>query len=104
MIRLKHSQLGLTAEIKKGFSWTTLFFGVFVPLFRGMIGYAGIMFLANICTIGLAGLYFPFVINKAQAKILIEKGYKPASYEDAKLLENLGIGYRSEQVTEQIAA
>jgi hypothetical protein len=34
-IQLKHKDSGLLKEPKIGFSWTTLFFGLFVPLFRG---------------------------------------------------------------------
>lgn len=104
MIRLKHSLNGLTLEVKTGFSWTSFFFGAFVPLFRGMYGYAGIMFLAAICTFGLSALYFPFVINKAQVKSLLEKGYKPASYEDARKIEALQIGYTTEESATPMAA
>lgn len=104
MIRMKHSLNGLTVEVKTGFSWTTFFFGTFVPLFRGMYGYAAIVFLCSVCTFGLSGFYFPFVINKAQVKSLLENGYKPASYEDARNIEALRVGYTIEESATPMAA
>lgn len=104
MIRLKNSQNGLSVEVQTGFSWTSFFFGFLVPLFRGMYGYAGIVAVASIFTLGFSSLYFPFVINKAQVKMLLEKGYKPASLEDAKQIEALQIGYIAEEVHARIAA
>lgn len=35
-IVLRHES-GLVKEVKKGFSWTFLFFGLFVPLVRGVL-------------------------------------------------------------------
>jgi hypothetical protein len=37
---IKHNQSGLVKKGYFGFSWTYLFFGWFVPLFRGELGVA----------------------------------------------------------------
>ena len=39
---------GLRKEVKVGFSWTVFFFGLFVPLFRGDLKWAAIMFFGTI--------------------------------------------------------
>jgi hypothetical protein len=74
-ITLKHSS-GLTKEVKKGFSWTMLFFGVFVPLIRGDIKWFVISFVLAFLTFGLSWLLLPFFYNDLYIKDLIEKGWK----------------------------
>lgn len=93
MIRMKHPSTGLMVEAPTGFSWTTFFFGGFVPLFRGMYAYCGIWILASVFTLGLASFVVPFLINKHYVKFLIEKGYKPSSQDDTSAVLNLEIGY-----------
>ena len=71
--------LGGYKEIKEapvGFSWTMLFFGVFVPLFRGDWKWAAITLLAAFITSGLSWFIFPFFYNKFYLKDLIKQGYK----------------------------
>lgn len=84
VIQLKHSATGLTKDGFYGFSWTTLFFGPFVPLFRGdfltFLGYLAIVMLIGLITAGIGG-YFCFIIwaffyNGYYTKKLIENGYK----------------------------
>ena len=83
---LKHES-GVTKKVKKGFSWTVLFFGLFVPLIRGDLKWALIMFLlqllAGYFTFGLGSfvvsLIFGFVYNKVYIKDLLEKGYQPSN-------------------------
>ena len=87
---LKH-ELGMIKTVKKGFSWTVFFFGFFVPLIRGDLKWALIMFLTQFLaasvTMGLgvwiASLIFAFFYNKLYIKDLLEKGYRPtAGYEE----------------------
>lgn len=72
------NDLGLIKNIKIGFSWTTFFFGFFVPLVRGDWKWFLIMVIAGIITAGLANLVFCFIYNKIYINDLLEKGFKPA--------------------------
>ena len=62
--------------ITTGFSFTVLFFGAFVPIFRG----DGIGFLIQLglafVTMGLSWLVIPFTYNKAYEERLRDKGWK----------------------------
>lgn len=60
-----------------GFSWTTLFFGLFPALFRGHVLAALVMFVLALCTFGLSWLVFPFVYNKWHWNWLSHKGFIP---------------------------
>ncbi len=77
-VRLQHAQAGLQKEVKVGFSWTTLFFGLFPALFRGDLKWAAIMLVVAIVTFGTSWFVFPFVYNKIYVKGLLESGYAPA--------------------------
>lgn len=69
-----------TKEIKEapiGFSWTTLFFGIFVPLLRGDIKWFIISLALAFFTFGISWLIFPFLYNKQYVKDLVSKGYIP---------------------------
>ena len=74
MYTLKNKD-GVTKEVKKGFSWTMLFFGVFVPLVRGDWKWFLISLLAGLVTCGISWLIFPFFYNKIYLNELLEKGY-----------------------------
>ena len=88
-IRVKNN-IGKTKEIKIGFSWSTFFFGVFVPLFRGdwkwfliIIGIdlaltiTGLIFIMPLLMLGLAFFY-----NRLYAKDLYNKGYRGLTTEE----------------------
>jgi hypothetical protein len=90
-VTLQHSQTGLQKTVKIGFSWTTLFFGLFPALFRGDIKWAVIMLILAIVTFGIAWLVFPFVYNKIYIKGLMEKGYVPADEATRTTLAQRGI-------------
>jgi hypothetical protein len=69
-----------TRQVKQrkiGFSWTTLFFGWFVPLFRGDWKWCIIMFLLGFVSFGVSSIVFAFLYNKIHMNDLIEQGYKP---------------------------
>jgi len=92
----EHPVTGELKEAPLGFSWTTLIFGVFVPLIRGDWKWAIIMLLVGLVTLGISLLVFPliyyelvslvtlgiswivfaFIYNKLWAKELVTKGFK----------------------------
>lgn len=83
-VTLKHDS-GMIKKVKKGFSWTFFFFGLFVPLIRGDLKWTVIMFLlqslVGALTFGIGAfvvsLIFAFIYNKIYIKGLLEKGYRP---------------------------
>ena len=90
-VSLRNS-VGLTKEVKIGFSWTGLFFGIFVPMVRGDWAGFFIWLLVDLLTCGLGWLVFPFVYNKTYTQRLIEKrGYLPTTENDMRFLNSKGI-------------
>jgi hypothetical protein len=74
-LRLVHSATGEVKEAPVGFSWTNLFFGFFVPLFRGhLLNAVGQVILACM-TMGLTLLIVPFFYNKMYIDYLVKHGY-----------------------------
>lgn len=57
-VYLKNS-VGVTKHVKLGFSWTMLFFGFFVPLFRGDFKWTLISLVLSFVTCGLAWFVLP---------------------------------------------
>ena len=70
------NEIGQVKIVKEGFSWTMLFFGIFVPLYRGDWKWFLIILIANIFTYGWASVVFAFIYNKIYINDLLEKGYK----------------------------
>lgn len=75
MITLKN-EYGVVKRVKHGFSWTMLFFGVFVPLLRGDLKWFIISFALAFFTFGFSWLVMPFIYNKQYLEDLLNKGYK----------------------------
>lgn len=75
MYKLRNDN-GVTKEVKKGFSWTMLFFGIFVPLVRGDWKWGLISIVLAPITFGISWLVFPFIYNKLYLNDLLNKGYK----------------------------
>ena len=65
-------QKGLKKQVKQGFSFTTLFFGIFVPITRGMWPQV----LITLLTFGLANWYYMFKINEIYLERLVESGWE----------------------------
>ena len=88
-IRVKNA-IDKAKEVKLGFSWTTLFFGALVPLFRLDFKYYAIMLAANFLLAvtdlyelsPIATLAFAFFYNKLYAKDLYKKGYRGLTKEE----------------------
>lgn len=91
-VSLKNSNTGMLKRTKLGFSWTGLFFGVFVPMVRGDWKGFFIWLIVDIVTVGLGWLIFPFVYNKSYIKRLInDKGFLPLSESDKNAMNSKGI-------------
>lgn len=94
VIQMKNESNGLTKKGLYGYSWTTLFFGPFVPLFRAdfitFLGYVTIVVIISLMTAGVGGFFcfiiWSFFYNNFYTKKLIERGYKfNGSLEENKL-------------------
>ena len=90
MIHLKQPTTGAYKQVPTGFSWTSLFFGCFVPLFRGDVLWLIIALPLSIFTAGLFWLVFPFIYNKIYIKSLLDKGYAPADDFSSSFLKSKG--------------
>ncbi|WP_158654013.1 HrgC protein [Helicobacter cetorum] len=90
-ISLTKKENNLNKRAFVGFSWTTLFFGFFVPLFRGDWKWFIIMFIADCVTLWIANLIFIFVYNRIYTINLLEKGYEPADEYSRGILRAKGI-------------
>ena len=86
-MKITFQKNGVTKQVKVGFSWTTFFFGWLVAVYRGMLPQALIM----IFTLGLAGLYFMFTINRIQAHNLMVDGGEIANDDKAMAFTKWGI-------------
>lgn len=73
-----------------GFSWTTFFFGFFVPLFRGDVMWFIGMLLLSIFTFGLAQFVMCFLYNGIYTKKLLSDGFEPADAYTEGLLKTKG--------------
>lgn len=90
---------GMVKQAKVGFSWTTFFFGFFVPLIRGDVKWCLIMLAigigAGLATgglgAGIAGLIFCFKYNEIYIKDLLNDGWFPLSEQDEMILRQNGI-------------
>ena len=68
---------GQLRTAKVGFSWTTFFFGFLVPIFRGDVKWAVIMFVASLLTLFVAQIVLSFTYNGTYIRGLLNKGYRP---------------------------
>ncbi|MGL5436050.1 MAG: FHA domain-containing protein [Lachnospiraceae bacterium] len=66
---------GKTIQVKRGFSFTYLFFGSFVPLFRGHIAGFFLTFFLNLFTCGIAHWVMVFCYNGMYINWLANSGY-----------------------------
>jgi hypothetical protein len=85
-VMLLNPATGLTKTGYVGFSWTTLFFGFFPPLFRcdfvTFVAAVGIVLILALLTYGIgasiAMFIWAFMYNRYYTRKLISQGYKLA--------------------------
>jgi len=82
-VYLKNPATGARKKGRRGFSWTTLFFGFWPALFRGdakwcivqfVIGFVGGILTLGISSI-VSGIFFGFKYNELHLNDLRDKGY-----------------------------
>ena len=74
-VAIIHPQSGLIKSGYFGFSWTFLFFGWFVPVFRGELLVALLHFAITVVTFGIWQVIIAFLYNKQYMTRMLEKGY-----------------------------
>lgn len=89
IVRLEDAA-GQLRSAKVGFSWTVLFFGFCVPIFRGDAKWAAIMFVASFLTVWIANLIFCFTYNGTYIRDLLSRGFRPADEESLTILVRKG--------------
>ncbi|MGI9305924.1 MAG: DUF2628 domain-containing protein [Gammaproteobacteria bacterium] len=102
-VSLKHVSTGEIRPATVGFSWTSLAFTFFVPMFRGHWLYALGMFLwavifgAFTAGIGIIvpALYQAITYNKKCIRLLSEKGFTPADESSRNIMKAHGLFFES---------
>ena len=85
-IPIKHKESGMIKTGLYGFSWTYLFFGWFVPLFRGELGVGALHLLFSLVTFGIWQLVVCFLYNKQYMTRMLTNGWELAGSEDQNQL------------------
>jgi len=88
LIDLKNPSTNEVITRKIGFSWTTLVFGYFVPLFRQDWKWFFIMLIAGFLTSGISAIVLAFMYNKLHINDLLVKGFLPANGTAKQILIN----------------
>ena len=84
-IPIKHNESGMMKTGYFGFSWTYLFFGWFVPLFRGELGVGALHLLFTAITFGLWQLILCFLYNKQYMTRMLTNGWELTGNENENL-------------------
>ena len=66
---------GVEKKVSTGFSWKSLFFGIFYPLCKGDLKGAGIQTLLSFFSFGVSLFIVPFTYNKSYMKRLKLDGF-----------------------------
>ncbi len=91
-VLLKHQPSGLVKKGYFGFSWTYLFFGWFVPVFRGEIGIGALHFVLTVVTIGIFQAVMPYLYNKQYTTRLLTSGWQLSDEEQVMAIARLKLG------------
>jgi hypothetical protein len=91
-VQLIQPETGLMKSGYYGFSWTFLFFGWFVPIFRGELFISLLHFVITIVTFGLWQVIIAFLYNKQYMTRMLEKGYVLNDTEEVNEAARLKLG------------
>ena len=91
-VTLKNPSTGLMKQGFYGYSWTYLFFGFFVPLFRGELVVGALHLLFTLFTGGLWQLIVSFLYNNQYMTRMLEKGYVLSDKEEVMAAARTKLG------------
>jgi len=91
-VQLIQPETGLMKSGYYGFSWTFLFFGWFVPVFRGELLIGLLHFVITVVTFGLWQVIIAFLYNKQYMTRMLEKGYVLNDTEEVNEAARLKLG------------
>jgi hypothetical protein len=91
-IMIKHNQSGFVKRGFYGFSWTYLFFGWLVPVFRGELGVGALHLLFSIFTLGVWQLIVCFIYNKQYMMRMLTTDWQLAGGENENVLARSALG------------
>ena len=91
-IEIKHTASGMVKTGYYGFSWTYLFFGWFVPLFRGELVVGALHILFYFITFGLWHFIVCFLYNKQYMQRMLTNGWVLAGSNDENRSAGLVLG------------
>ena len=83
-VRLRNTTGGVVKVGRLGWSWTYLYFGFWVPLFRSEIGIAALHLLFTFVTFGLFQPVWSFLYNKQQMTRLLTSGWEVDDSEEVR--------------------
>ncbi len=90
-IRLRHKESDLTKIGCYGFSWTYLFFGPFVPMFRGELGVGVLHIVFAIFSAGISNIILAFIYNKQYLRRQLENGWVLAGKDSQNMIVKASI-------------
>jgi hypothetical protein len=91
-IPIKHTQSGMMKTGLYGFSWTYVFFGFFVPLFRGELVVGALHFIFTVITFGLWWIILCFIYNKQYMTRMLTAGWELAGTEEKNQKARAALG------------
>jgi len=91
-VTIRHTPSGLSRKGYFGFSWTYLFFGWFVPIFRGELGIAALHLLFTVVTGGLWQLIVCFLYNRQYMTRMLTSGWVLADSPDRNAQAAMKLG------------
>jgi hypothetical protein len=91
-VQLIQPETGLMKSGYYGFSWTFLFFGWFVPIFRGELFISLLHFVITVVTFGIWQVIIAFLYNKQYMTRMLEKGYVLNDSEEVNEAARLKLG------------
>ena len=93
VVMIKHPASGMLKKGFYGFSWTYLFWGFLVPLFRGELGIALLHVVFTVLTVGFWQVVVAFLYNKQyMTRMLTEKGFVLADSPERERAARLKLG------------
>lgn len=91
-IPIKSEATGMIKTGYYGYSWTYLFFGWFVPVFRGELGVAALHLLFTILTGGLWQIIFSFLYNRQYMTRMLTYGWVLAGSDGQNQMAKSALG------------